>query len=84
MFVIMLICAALVEARSLVSYTPALSRLFDAFFAGRNERTLAAYRADLGDFSAFAGTVPRAKPQTVFSPARMARPTPSRSPTRRT
>lgn len=31
------------------------SRLVDAFLAGRNERTLAAYRRDLEDFAAFLG-----------------------------
>ena len=35
-----------------VSAMPELSRLLDAFFAGRNERTLAAYRADLEAFPA--------------------------------
>jgi len=36
-----------------VSYTPNLDRLLDAFYAGRNERTLAAYRADLASFRIF-------------------------------
>lgn len=30
-------------------------RLLEAFYAGRNQRTLAAYRADLADFRAFVG-----------------------------
>jgi integrase/recombinase XerC len=52
------ISTALVEARpaaALVSFAPDLSRLLAAFFAGRNERTLAAYRADLEGFRAFVG-----------------------------
>ena len=36
-------------------YTPSLDRLIDAFLAGRNERTLAAYRADLESFRVFVG-----------------------------
>ena len=47
---------ALVPARRRpLTFRPDLSRLLDAFFAGRNERTLAAYRADLEDFTAFTG-----------------------------
>ena len=46
-----------VETSSTFPAAPDRSRLLDAFFSGRNERTLAAYRAGLGDFSAFAGTV---------------------------
>jgi len=33
--------------------TPAVSRLVDAFLAGRNERTMKAYQNDLEDFAAF-------------------------------
>ena len=48
--------SALVEARpALASFVPSRSGLVDAFLAGRNERTLAAYRADLEDFRVFAG-----------------------------
>ena len=38
-----------------VSFVPSRSGLVAAFLAGRNERTLAAYRADLEDFRSFAG-----------------------------
>jgi len=37
------------------SYAPDLDRLLDTFYAGRNERTFAAYRADLESFQAFVG-----------------------------
>ena len=48
--------AVLVEARpALASFVPSRSGLVDAFLAGGNERTLAAYRADLEDFRVFAG-----------------------------
>ena len=40
---------ALVETSSTFPAAPDRSRLLDAFFSGRNERTLAAYRAGLGD-----------------------------------
>jgi hypothetical protein len=38
---------------TLVAFDP--SRLLEAFFAGRKERTISAYRADLEDFRAFVG-----------------------------
>ena len=38
---------ALVETSSTFPAAPDRSRLLDAFFSGRNERTLAAYRAGL-------------------------------------
>ena len=47
--------ALVTSAAPLVSVTLDGSRLMDAFLAGRNERTLAAYRRDLEDFSAFVG-----------------------------
>lgn len=49
--------AALVQAGPslLVSAAPNVSKLLEAFLAGRNERTLAAYRADLEAFRVFAG-----------------------------
>jgi hypothetical protein len=45
---------ALVEARPAALVAVDLSRLLEAFFAGRRERTIAAYRADLEDFRAAA------------------------------
>ncbi len=49
--------AALVQVRppAPVPYAPDLDRLLDVFYAGRNERTLAAYRADLESFRVFVG-----------------------------
>jgi hypothetical protein len=46
---------ALVEARPAALVAVDLSRLLEALFAGRRERTIAAYRADLEDFCAFVG-----------------------------
>jgi hypothetical protein len=46
---------ALVEARPATLVAFDLSRLLEGFFAGRKERTIAAYRADLEDFRAFVG-----------------------------
>jgi hypothetical protein len=46
---------ALVQARSALPAPLDRSRLVETFLAGRNERTLAAYRADLEDFRLFAG-----------------------------
>ena len=48
---------ALVQAHpaALASFALDPSRLVDAFLAGRNERTLAAYRADLEAFRVFVG-----------------------------
>jgi integrase/recombinase XerC len=45
----------LVEARPVALVAFDLSRLLEAFFAGRKERTIPAYRADLEDFRAFVG-----------------------------
>jgi hypothetical protein len=74
---------ALVEARPAALASVDLSRLLEAFLAGRNERTLAAYRADLEGFRAFLGaaTVGEA---SAFSLGRMARRTPPLSRTRHT
>src|SRR5579872_5593878 len=49
--------AAFVRVQSPVtrSHAPDLDRLLDAYCAGRNERTLAAYRADLENFRIFVG-----------------------------
>lgn len=41
-----------------VALAPLQEHLFDAFFAGRNARTVAAYRQDLEDFRAFVATRP--------------------------
>jgi hypothetical protein len=49
------ISTALVEARPAALASFDLSRLLEAFLDGRNERTLAAYRADLEGFRAFLG-----------------------------
>jgi integrase/recombinase XerC len=46
---------ALGEARPAALVAVDLSRLLEAFLAGRKERTIAAYRADLEDFRAFVG-----------------------------
>lgn len=46
---------ALVPFSSGLPASPSSPRLLEAFLAGRNPRTLAAYRQDLGDFQSFAG-----------------------------
>lgn len=40
---------------TLIPYEPTPRRLIEAFLAGRSPRTLAAYKADVGDFAAFLG-----------------------------
>lgn len=47
--------ALVAPAVASAALVPAISRLVAAFLAGRNPRTIAAYRADLADFRTFTG-----------------------------
>ena len=62
---------ALVETSSTFPAAPDRSRLLDAFFASRNERTLATYRADLGD--SLSGNPPPCTPCTWLGLMRLPR-----------